>query len=120
MAYDLHISRIRFWSDASHDPIAKQEVDELVDADPELSWSESDFVDMRGRVDRVVQRYFMIIWQGTPCFWWYLDQIYCSSPSDAQILKMIHMARQLNAMVVGDDGELYQQSGNNKFIVVAA
>jgi hypothetical protein len=53
-------------------------------------------------------RYHMIIWRGSPCFWWYRDQILCSGADDAQQLKLAQMARALNAFAVGDDGERYE------------
>jgi len=50
----------------------------------------------------------MIAWRGQSCFWWYRDQILCSSPDDAQLMKLVQMARALNAYAVGDDGERYE------------
>ena len=106
MAYDPHIVRTTDWTEAASAPITKQDVDALIAADSELKWSTTDYVDMAD--DGFTTRYYMIIWRGAPCFWWYRDQIQCSSPDDAQQLKLAQMARALKAYAVGDDGERYE------------
>jgi hypothetical protein len=106
MAYDLHIVRTDDWTEAASSPITKQDVDALIASDAELAWSTTDYVDMKDEAG-VSTRYFMIAWRGAPCFWWYRDQIQCSGPDDAQQLKLVQMARALNAYAVGDDGEIY-------------
>ena len=106
MAYDLHIVRTKDWTEAASTPITKQDVDALMASDSELEWSTTDFVDMAD--EGVTTRYYTIIWRGSPCFWWYRDQIQCSGPDEAQQLKLAQMARALNAFAVGDDGERYE------------
>jgi hypothetical protein len=59
MGYDLHIIRTKTWADASSAPITKSDVDALIDADPELAWSKSDYVDMSDDAGGVT-RYWMI------------------------------------------------------------
>lgn len=110
MAYDLHIVRTKNWLEASRAPITKSDVDALIARDPELGWSETDHVDMSDDTGAVT-RYWMITWRGQSSFWWYRDQIQCSDPDDAQQLKLGQMARALNAFVVGDDGEIYDEDG---------
>lgn len=106
MAYDIHIVRTESWLDAASAPITKQDVDALIAADSELSWSSTDYVDMSDD-GGAVTRYWMITWRGQPCFWWYRDQIQCSGPDEAQVAKLVQMSRALRARVVGDDGEPY-------------
>ncbi len=106
MAYDLHIIRTKDWTEAASAPITKQDVDALIAADSELSWSTSHYVDMTDEAD-VSTRYYMIMWRGEPCFWWYRDQIQCSAPNEPQVAKLVQMAQALNAHTVGDDGEIY-------------
>jgi hypothetical protein len=106
MAYDLHVVRTEDWTEAAGAPITKQDVDALIAADAELAWSTTDYVDMRDDAGAVT-RYWMISWRGQPCFWWYRDQMECSGPEEAQIAKLVQMARALGARVVGDDGETY-------------
>jgi hypothetical protein len=106
MAYDLHIVRTEDWLEAASAPITKQDVDALIATDAELAWSTTDYIDMMDE-SGITTRYFMINWRGVPCFWWYRDQIQCSGPDSAQQTKLVQMARELNAYVVGDDGEIY-------------
>jgi hypothetical protein len=106
MAHDLHIARTEDWTEAASVPITKQDVDVLVAADSELAWSSSDYVDMRDEAG-VSTRCYMITWRGQPCFWWYRDQIRCSDPDNAQVSKLVQMARALNAHAVSDDGDIY-------------
>ena len=110
MPYDLHIVRTKNWLEASRAPITKQEVNGLIAGDPELEWSTTHYVDMNDNPGTMT-RYYMIAWRGHPCFWWYRDQIQCSGPDRAQQVKLARMARALNAVVVGDDGEIYDGEG---------
>ena len=99
--------RSSHWMEASSSPITKIDVDALIEGDPELAWSGEDFVDMADESGNVT-RYYMILWNGLPCFWWFRDQILCSGPDDVQLVKLVRIAGALNAHVVGDDGEEYQ------------
>ena len=94
-------------------PITKQDVDALLAADSELAWYSTDYVDMKDEAASST-RYYMITWRGQPCFWWYRDQILCSGADNARQLKLVQMARALNAHAVGDDGEIYpiEQQGS--------
>jgi hypothetical protein len=94
------------WMDASSDSIAKEEVDCVIQADPELAWSQSDYVDMKDE-DGTTVRYFMITWRKAPGFWWYRNKIECKNATKKEIFKMVNIARALRARVVGDDGESY-------------
>ena len=91
MAYDVHVVRSFRWTDASDAPITKSYVDTLVEADPELAWSTSDFVDMKDLAGAVI-RFYMVLWNGTPCFWWQQGRLLCSGPDDAQVAKLIRVA----------------------------
>ena len=106
MSYDVHVVRTVTWPDAANDPILKPEVDALVAADPDLAWSSTDYVDMADKAG-IVTRYYMIAWRGSTCFWWYRDQVLCSGADNAQLIKLVHVARALRARVIGDDGETY-------------
>lgn len=109
MGYDLHIVRTREWLDADADPILKQDVDALIEADAELSWSKSDYVELNNPStgETIRFRSSAIEWNGMSQFWWYGNRISSKAPSDDQQKKMIKMARTLNAMVIGDEGERY-------------
>jgi hypothetical protein len=106
MAYDVHIVRTESWLDAANDPVTKKHFDELITSDPELAWSTKDWIDMSDDHGKV-SRYFAILWKGEPSFWWHRDEIRCSGPTEDQLAKMIAMAVELDANVIGDDGEEY-------------
>ena len=111
MGYDLHIVRTSDWTQSQLSPITKQQVDEVIASDPELEWSTTDHIDMKDETGEMT-RYYMIYWRGAPYFWWYRDRIECSSPNEEQQLKLIKIARVLDAFVIGDDGERYQSKKN--------
>jgi hypothetical protein len=111
LGYDFHVIRTRDWLDAARTPITKRDVDALVATDPELEWSSSSWVDMSDNAG-VMTRYSLIEWNGKPCFWWYRDQIICSSPREEQQKKLIKIAHALKAFVVGDECELYEIKRN--------
>jgi len=121
MSYDVHVVRSASWLDAATDPIGKGEVDALVEADQELGWSD-DCVDMADETGAVTS-YFMIAWRGASCFWWYKNQLVCSGPEEAQLIKLVHLARSLRAKVIGDDGETYDVRkglfGKEKLVTIA-
>jgi hypothetical protein len=106
MGYDLHIVRTADWFDAAKNPITREEVAKLIEADPDLEWSVSDYVDMKDETGAAA-RFPLIAWRGRSCFWWYRDQIICKDPDQDQMAKMIRMGDALKAQVIGDDGEKY-------------
>ena len=106
LGYDLHIVRTPDWTDAADSPILKAEVASLVEADPELKWSSTEYVDSVGDDGEAVRLPF-IKWQGTSCFLWDRNQIICKNPDETHMAKMIRMAGILDAKVIGDDGERY-------------
>lgn len=122
MGYDVHIVRTENWLDANEMPITKSDVEALITSDAELSWSTTDYVDMSDDEDTFIARYFMICWNGNSCFWWYKNEVRCSMPEEEQIVKMVKMARLLNANVIGDDGEKYhieqESSGKENLITL--
>ena len=111
MGYDLHIVRTRQWVDADQRPITQDDVDTLIAADPELSWSKTDYLEATnpgtGDVIRITSRNQAIEWNGTSVFWWDRNGITCKNPHEREQMKMIRMANMLGAMVVGDEDELY-------------
>jgi hypothetical protein len=107
MPYDIHIVRTRDWTEAGRAPVTQQDVEDLIAGDPELAWSASD------AVDRAIDRsdaagWYWITWRGEPCFLWCVDEITCSRPDYGHIVKLVRIARALNAYAVGDDGERYE------------
>jgi hypothetical protein len=85
----------------------------LVAADPELEYFEADFQEtMNPKTQEVISiktpGYLYRKWHGVTRFWWVTGQIVCKSPQPAEIMKCVHMAQTLNALVVGDEGEVYE------------
>ena len=74
MAYDMHVVRTKDWTVAAGAPISKDDVDTLLKSDAELTWSTTDYMDMKDD-SGTVTRYYTILWNGDPCFIWYKDQI---------------------------------------------
>ena len=107
MSYDIHIVKTADWLDAAQSPISKEDADALVASDSELAWSSSDWVDMKDAAGTVT-RYPMMLWRNVPRFWWYKDQILCSSPGEPELVKLAMMAGVLGALCIGDDGERYR------------
>jgi hypothetical protein len=105
MSYDLHLVRTLDWLDAAVSPVTCEDVNHIIENDPNLEWSRSNFVDMEGSTGTV--RYYMINWNGIPCFWWYRDQVVCASPDERKTKKLVEMAGLLSAHVIGDDVEKY-------------
>ena len=121
MGYDVHVVRTELWQDSESHPITKADVDRLIASDESLSWSTTDYIDMK-EDDGTIGRYFMIKWNGSPDFWWYRSEITCTSPDDAHVLKLVEVAGALEARVLGDDGERYELGkslfGKPKVVVV--
>jgi len=120
MPYDLHVVRTSNWLDAATNPITREDVDRLIQSDPELEWSSSDYVEMKQ--EGGIGRFYLIAWNGRSCFVWSEDQITCATPDEPQVAKLIGIAERLKANVVGDDGEQYTLSrslfGKHKIKIV--
>ena len=98
MGYDFHITRRRDWSDEGSDITASEWL-AYVDSDVELHL-------------RPENGAYFAEWNGpshlnSSWFDWSNGAIFTKNPEPAVIDKMIAIARQLEANVQGDDGELY-------------
>lgn len=98
MAYDLHITRRKDWSESGHD-ITAEEWLAYIDKDAELSLSAENGP-------------YFAKWSGKskypdPWLDWRHGNIYTKNPDEALVDKMVAIARELNARVQGDDGEIY-------------
>jgi hypothetical protein len=107
VGYDVHLVRTEQWFDSESNPVTKADVDRILASDPTLRWSDTDYVEM-SEDDGSVTQYFLINWNGEPVFWWYKSEIQCKNPSEAQLLKLVDLAKALDARVLGDDGEQYE------------
>ncbi|MEM6757096.1 MAG: hypothetical protein AAF586_08010 [Planctomycetota bacterium] len=111
MGYDIHITRARDWFEAYDNPdvaISAEEWLVYVENDPDL-----DLAGYNGL--------YFAIWSGEceyeePWFDWSEGVISTKNPDDAILDKAVDIAKQLNAKVQGDDGEVYLGGGRNNFI----
>jgi len=99
VAYELHVVRTARWQDAAESPITRDEVNALIDSDPELEWSPSGEGGEGNRNQ-------LIGWRGASMRW-ERDQMVCADPGAALIAKLIRIAQVLKANVIGDNGEKY-------------
>jgi hypothetical protein len=125
VGYDLHITRAPFWIVGACYPIWERELADLIEREPDL-WFEPDrkgprpaFLD--GRPDRVAglpvrDSLRMFGWDdgaGTvdrgEAEWLQVSdgQIQRKWPGEALTRRMAELARELDAWLMGDDGELY-------------
>jgi hypothetical protein len=98
MGYDLHITRRKDWTDKGND----------ITSDEWLAFvkNESDL-----KLQPENGPYF-VSWDGQstlecPWFDWSNGQIHTKNPDTAIINKMVTIAKHFNAIVQGDDGEIY-------------
>lgn len=107
MGYDLHITRAEAWFDSEQQPIAWDEWKALVEEDPGLRFSETDWI----RFENQSGDQALVDWLGEDkqesCLHWFDGRIESKHPSDALIAKMVEIAEQLGGIVQGDDGERY-------------
>jgi hypothetical protein len=110
MGYDLHITRAKHWTARAEYPITEEEWLAVVAQDPTLSVNEKDYMDYNtdgGQIRRV----HPVVWteaeEQDNCFWWYDGEVTCKNPYDEWIAKAVRLAKELNAKVMGDEGEEY-------------
>ncbi len=107
MGYDIHITRRAHWSDEGEPEITLGEWRGVVKSDPELEalppTSENPLTVMMlsPHKERQAARYFHYC----------SGQIFVKKPCKAVLLKMLAIARTLNARVVGDEDEVYAEDG---------
>ena len=107
MGYDIHITRRVHWSDEGDPAITLDEWRTVVENDPELvglpPTKENPLVAMMlsPHKERKAARYFR----------YSSGEIFVSKPCKAVVLKMLEVARSLNARVIGDEDEVYSEDG---------
>jgi hypothetical protein len=101
MGWEVHATRATHWADSSEAPITTEEWLRIVAADPELNID-----DQNGP--------YLAVWSG-PCsypegswFDWNNGQIHTKNPDRAILSKLLEIASKLEAVVQGDDGEIYR------------
>jgi hypothetical protein len=98
MAYDVHITRREEWS-VEGENITLAEWLAIANAGVDLTVSSDGSAEMRGPDG-----------QAWP-LWWQEGRVETKKPNKEFIIKMVALARPLNAKVQGDDSEIYHADG---------
>jgi hypothetical protein len=106
MAYDIHLIKADNWSETQRQPVTPYDLDVLFERDGALTCSTHDTYEMRDDFDRLT-RCYVIAWRDEPCFHYFNGEIVCCNAEQHHISKLVDMAQQIGAKVVGDDGERY-------------
>lgn len=110
MSYDVFIIRSEEWADSRSNPILESEWIDLFSNDPEFIQDEAcskndalmvTIVPGEDGEEASVPDYFG----------WYNGKIYVSKPTKRALIKMASIARRLNARVVGEYNEVYDENG---------
>jgi hypothetical protein len=99
LGYDLHITRAESWAENANHLISPAEWLAYVEADLELELSPEDgpcFTRWSGKSKHP-----------DPWLDWSHGNIYSKNPDDASIDNTVAIARELDAQIQGDDGEVY-------------
>jgi hypothetical protein len=105
MSYDIHITRKAHWAEEHGPQITRDEWRAYVQKTPEtLRWTDTstwtpgdecvDLIDNNGRVFGSV--------------WWHTGSITTRRPEPTVLIRTMEIARDLRAVVMGDDGETYR------------
>lgn len=97
MGYDVFITRKQWSWDENGPFIGPEDWRHLIEADPDLSYSED-----KPSVCKLHE---------LDCFTFSDGNIQCKNPDRDQIIKMVAIAKLLDARVVGEEDEVYQSDG---------
>jgi hypothetical protein len=108
MAYELHITRADDWTESEDDPIDRAEWEEAAAADQRLvEAGEVNWTDL-GNIAVFTWRD-----ENGPSFLWRDGQINVKGVrGEAEIGEIARFAQTLGAVLMGDDGETYDESGS--------
>ena len=107
VGYELHITKATAWLDTTDMPIAQSDWEAYARTDSRLI--EDGYVDWAD-----TGRAIGFVWQDPngPSFVWREGQINVKGiRNEAEISEIVKLARGLSAIVQGDDGETYAESG---------
>lgn len=97
MGYDLHITRAVDWSDNVGQHIDETEWLALATADIDLTADPANGP-------------FAVRFRGSAWFDWSEGNVFTTDPERSTVSKMLVLAHQLDAIVQGDDGEIYDSA----------
>jgi hypothetical protein len=98
MGYDLHVTRADTWPESEATPITFDEWEAYVVADPSLRPGEEAVAEC-------------VVWADHPKephpIWWCDGEVQCKNPDETMVAKLVTIAQDFDARVIGDDGEEY-------------
>lgn len=110
MGYELYITRAEFFWETEENPIAEEEWLAVARADSDLQLDTTSYLDYRVSTGEV-KRVHPWMLKGHPDrspFWFRNGAIFTTNPDNHTLAKMIALAKNLNAQVIGEEGEVYE------------
>ena len=118
MGYDVHISRTEEWTESESDPISLDEWLAYVSADPEMRLEGKAVVGLGDGPEMRYESQGLAVWtaysqpRAADDRVWFDHRDGCivvKNPDGEVLGKMLRIATTLDAFVVGDDGEIYDE-----------
>jgi len=109
MGYNLHITRAKDWIDSQLKPISQEEWSAIAKRDFSLrpngsvSFENDDGVLVEAVLYSFAENFSIYFYEG---------RLVAKNPTDAGVKKMVQLATLLNAVVLGDDGEQYDENAD--------
>jgi len=108
MGYDFHITRAAGWVDAEHHPIDRQKWLSLAVGSPALVQAgKASFTDGPSG-EEVEYPIFGLLRIYGPSLYWRNGEVVVGGANEDNISDLVHIAQQLGAQLLGDDGEEYE------------
>ena len=109
MGYEIYVTRADSHLDTQQHPIPEADWLAVSSKDASLRVSTEDFLDRRlpnGHIERIHP------WRWTahpdePPLWFIDGALSATSPDNSTVSKLVQLARELNARVIGEEGEEY-------------
>lgn len=111
MGYDFHITRRQSWFDDDGDAISLDEWKTYVSSRRDIKPDPEN----PGEDD-----YIIVTHPEHWPLWWRRGEITTKNPDEEAVAKLVQIARELDARVVGDDGEVYGTDPSNPCAAVPA
>lgn len=109
MGYNLHITRAETWLDSELHPISHDEWNSIATRDASLRPNGSVSFENE---DGVFTEAVLYSFAEDFSIYFYEGRLVAKNPTDAGVKKMFQLAALLDAVVLGDDGEQYDEEGN--------
>ncbi len=103
MSYDIHVTRKAHWATERGPKISAEEWTAYVNGRSDLRWEENSRLAPHARMVEMLDGAGEVF----TAFWWSEGNIDRKRPQHHDIEQMILIARDLNARVMGDEGETY-------------